>query len=192
MAYDKLMMQVPIDHLQQLEEMICTAEALPAGDMQSSNKALQLEWFYMSFHAKDQAKYAKSGQRLSSEMLESVAEDFANVFNLQVADSSLAKKRKHQIEQCMRLEMRRELCKRFNEKVRCATEQRYGGDSHHNRQGNRHHHHDSTWQDCNESSCRSNYDKHKKKQEDKTPSDQGDKVFKPCSMHRPKSKHTSE
>jgi hypothetical protein len=55
------MMQAPINHLEQFKEMICTAEALPAGDMQPPNKALKLEWFYMSFHAEDQAKYVKSG-----------------------------------------------------------------------------------------------------------------------------------
>jgi hypothetical protein len=32
----------------------------------------------------------------------------------------------------------------------------------------------------------------KKKQEDKIPSDRGNKAFKPCSTHRPKSKHTSK
>ncbi len=54
--------------------MICTAEALPVGDMQPPNKALQLKWFYMSFHSEDRAKNVKNGQRLSNEMLESVAE----------------------------------------------------------------------------------------------------------------------
>ncbi len=39
---------------------------------------------------------------------------------------------------------------------------------------------------------RHNYDKHKKKQEDNTPSDSSNKAFKPCSMHRPKSNHTSK
>jgi hypothetical protein len=37
------------------------AEALPAGDMQLPNMVLQLEWFYMSFHSEDQAKYVESG-----------------------------------------------------------------------------------------------------------------------------------
>jgi hypothetical protein len=38
------------------------AEALPAvGDMQPPNKALQLEWLYMSFHSKDHAKYIERG-----------------------------------------------------------------------------------------------------------------------------------
>jgi hypothetical protein len=62
--------------------MICMAEALPAGDMQPPNKALQLEWFYMSFHSEDRAKYVKSGQHLSNKMLETVAEYFENIFLL--------------------------------------------------------------------------------------------------------------
>ncbi len=71
--------------------------------MHPPNKALQLEWLYMSFHKEDRAKYVKSGQRLSNEMLKSVAEYFENIFNSQVADGSLAKKRERQIKQCVRL-----------------------------------------------------------------------------------------
>jgi hypothetical protein len=102
--------------------MICTAEALPMRDMQPPNKALQFEWFFMSFHAKDQAKYVKSGLRLSNETLESVTEYFENIFNLQVADGSLANKRERQIEQRMRRKMRHKLWKRFNKKGHRATE----------------------------------------------------------------------
>ncbi len=39
-VFQKPMMQVPTDHLWQFEEMIRTAEALPAGDMQPLNNAL--------------------------------------------------------------------------------------------------------------------------------------------------------
>jgi hypothetical protein len=168
------------------------AEALATGDMQPPNKALQLNWFYMSFHAKDQAKYVKSGQRFSNKTLESVTDYFENIFNLQVADSSLAKKRERQIEQRVRCKMRHKLWKRFKEKVCIATEQHQGGDGCHNRQGNRYHGHDYKCQDHYDSGCCSNYDKCKKKQEDKTPSDHCNKTFKPCSTHGPKSKHTSK
>jgi hypothetical protein len=102
--------------------MIHTAEALPAGDMQLPNKALQLKWFYMSFHCKDRAKYIESGQRLSNKTLESVAEYFENIFNSQVADGSLAKKHKQQIEQRVRCKMHQELRKQDDEKVRRVTE----------------------------------------------------------------------
>ncbi len=160
--------------------------------MHPPNKVLQLEWFYMSFHSEDRAKYVKSGQCLRNGMLKSVTEYFKNIFNSQVADGSLAKKRERQIEQRVRHEMRHKLCKRYNEKVRHVMEQRHGGDGHHSRQGNKYYCHDYKWQDHNNSGRRNNYDKPEKKQEDRTPSDCGDKAFKPCLVHGPKSKHTSE
>jgi hypothetical protein len=116
------MMQTPMEYLQRFEEMIRTAEALPAGDMHPPNQALQLEWFYMSFHKEDRAKYIESGRHLFEEMLKSLTEYFENIFNTLVADGSLAKKRKCQIKQRVRHEMRHELCKRYDEKVRHVTE----------------------------------------------------------------------
>ena len=65
--------------------MIRMAAALPAGDMHPPNQALQLEWFYMSFHKEDRAKYVESGQRLADETLKSLADYFDNIFNSQVA-----------------------------------------------------------------------------------------------------------
>ncbi len=186
------MMQAATKHLWQFEEMIRTAESLPAGYIQLPNKALILKWFYMSFHSEDCAKYVESGQSLSDKMLESVAEYFKNIFNLKVVDGSLAKKSKHQIKHPVRREMCHVLRKQYNKNVCHITEQRQGGDGRHSRQSNRYHCHNYKWQDCNHSSHCHNYDKHKKKQEDKTPSDCGDKAFKPCSMHGPKSKHTSK
>jgi hypothetical protein len=168
------------------------AEALPAGDMHPPNKALQLEWFYMSFHKEDREMYAKSVQCLRNEMLKSVAEYFKNIFNLQVADGSLAKKREHQIEQGVRRKMRHKLRKRFNEKVRRVTEQRHRGDDRHSRRGNKYYRHDYKWQDRDNSSHCNNYNECKKKWENRTPSDCSDKAFKPCLVHGPKSKHTSE
>jgi hypothetical protein len=170
--------------------MIWMAEALPAGDMHPPNQVLQLEWFYMSFHKEDRAKYIKSDQRLSNETLKSVAEYFENIFNLQVTDGSLAKKRKCQIEQRVRHKMCHELYKRYDKKVRLVTEQCHGGDGCHSRRGSKYHCHDYKWQDHNDSGCRDNYDKRNKKQENTTPSDRDDKAFKPCSVHGPKSKHT--
>jgi hypothetical protein len=140
--------------------MIWTAEAIPAGDTNPPSQALQLEWFYMSFHKEDRAKYVKSGRRLSNKTLESVAEYFENIFNLQLADGFLAKKRKRQIEQRVRWEMRHELCKRYNEKVHLVTEQHYRGDNRHSRQDSKYHHHNYKWQDHGDSGRRDNYDKH--------------------------------
>ncbi len=167
--------------------MIRMAEALPAGDMHPPNQALQLEWFYRSFHKEDRAKYIESGQHLSNEMLKSVAEYFENIFNLQVADGSLATKREHQIKQHVRCKMHHKLCKRYDKKVRLVTEWRHKGDGPHSRWGSKYHHHDYKWQDCNDSDYCDNYDKRNKKRENKTPSDRGNKAFKPCSVHGPKS-----
>jgi hypothetical protein len=122
-VFQKPMMGLPVEHLQQFEERIQMAEILlPAGDMHPPNKALQLEWFYMYFHKEDRAKYVESGRHLSNEMLKSVAEYFKNIFNLQVADGSLAKKRERQIKQCMRRKINHELRKWFHEKVHRVTE----------------------------------------------------------------------
>jgi hypothetical protein len=121
--FQKPMMQSPMKHLCQFEEMIWTAAALPAGDMHPSNQALQLEWFYTSFHKEDRAKYVESGQRLPDEMLKLLAEYFDNIFNSQVvADGSLAKKRECHIEQSVRRKMRHKLRKRYNEKVQQVME----------------------------------------------------------------------
>ncbi len=114
--------------------------------MHPPNKALQLEWCYMSFHSEDRAKYFKSGQRLSNKMLKSVPEFFKNIFKSQVADGSLAKKRNHQIEQCVRRKMRHELCKWYDEKV-CRVTERCRRDGCHSRQGNKYYRNNYKWQD---------------------------------------------
>jgi hypothetical protein len=69
-------------------------------------------------------------------------------------------------------------------------EQRHGCDCCHSRQSKTYYHHGYKWKDCNHSYHCHNYDKRKKKQEEKTPSDCSDKVFKSCPKHKPKSNHT--
>jgi hypothetical protein len=191
-VFQKLMMQKPMDHLQRFKEMIRMAEDLPAGDMHPPNQALQLEWFYMSFHTEDRAKYVESGRRLIEETLKSLAEYYENIFNTQVADGSLTKKRECQIKTCVKRNMCHELCKRFDEKVHHAAEKRYGGDNHCSRWPERNQRPNIKWQDCTNSDRCNTYDKRNKKQEDKIPAEHGNKAFKPCSVHEPKSKHTSE
>ncbi len=97
-----------------------------------------------------------------------------------------------QHEQRMRCKMRHKLHKRFDEEVHRVTVQRHKGDDCHSRQGNKYYRHNYKWQDCNGRSRCNNYDKCKKKRKNRIPSDCGDKVFTPCLMHGPKSKHTSE
>jgi hypothetical protein len=75
------MMQTPLENLQRFKEMIRTTKALPAGDMHPPNQALQLEWYYMSFHKEDRAKYVEGHRHLIDEMLELLAKYFENIFN---------------------------------------------------------------------------------------------------------------
>jgi hypothetical protein len=88
--------------------------------------------------------------------------------------------------------MHHERCKRFDEKVRHATERRYGGDNHRNRRPERYHRPNFKWQNRNNSNRRDTYDKRNKKQDEKIPAERNKKAFKPCLVHGPKSKHTSE
>ncbi len=73
--------------------MLCSAKALPAGDMPVPNNALKIEWFYMSFHQEDRNRYLESGRRLCDETLTTVAKYLNNIFNSQMADGSLTRSR---------------------------------------------------------------------------------------------------
>ncbi len=111
-------MTKPIDHLRRFEEMLCSAEALAAGNMPGPNDALMIEWFYMSFHQEDRNWYLESGRRLCDETLATVSEYFDNIYNSQMADGSLTKKREKQIEFRAKHELRHEMAKRYNDKIR--------------------------------------------------------------------------
>jgi hypothetical protein len=95
-VFQKPMMQKPKDHLQRFNEMIRMAETLLVGDMHPPNQVFQLERFYMSFHKEDRSKYVESGCPLVEERLESLVEYYENIYNPQVADGSLNNKRKCQ------------------------------------------------------------------------------------------------
>jgi hypothetical protein len=88
--------------------------------------------------------------------------------------------------------MRHELCKRLDEKVHHATERRYKGDNRRNRWPERFQRPNFKWQDCSNIDHRDTYNKCNKKQDDKIPAERNKKAFKPCLVHGPKSKHTSE
>jgi hypothetical protein len=102
------------------------------------------------------------------------------------------KKRECQIKQRVRRDMHHELCKRYNEKVRLVMEWHYGGDGRHNKRPDKYPCSNFKWQDCCNRNCCDTYDKCNKKRDDKTPPDCSNKEFKPCSVHGPMSKHTSE
>ncbi len=72
------------------------------------------------------------------------------------------------------------------------TEQCYGDGNRRNRRPERYHCPNFKWQNNGNSDCRDTYDKRDKKQDAKIPAERNKKAFKPCWVHKPKSKHTSE
>jgi hypothetical protein len=72
--------------------MLRIAELMPAGDIPPPNKALQVEWFYMTFHKTDRSEYVRSGRQLEDETIVSLAEYFERLFNARLLDGSLQKK----------------------------------------------------------------------------------------------------
>ncbi len=105
--------------------MLRSAEALPARDMPVLNDALKIEWFYMWFHQEDRNRHLESGRRLCDKTLAIVVEYFVNIFNSQMANGSLMKKREKQIEFHAKCELHHEMAKRYNDKIRHFANQRY-------------------------------------------------------------------
>jgi hypothetical protein len=103
----------PMDHLHHFQEMLRISELLPAGDIPPPNAALQVEWFYMSFHCSDRSEYVRSGQKLIDKTLDSLAEYFEAIFNARLKDGSLQLKREEQIRCSARNEMQQELEDRY-------------------------------------------------------------------------------
>ena len=80
-----------MDHLHQFKEILRISQMLPEGDIPTPNAALQVEWFYMSFHRSDCTEYLHSRRKLYNETLATLTEYFESVFDAQVADSTLRK-----------------------------------------------------------------------------------------------------
>ena len=71
----------PLDHLHRFKEMMRIAQMLPKGDIWTPNVALQVEWFYMTFHCSDCAKYLCCGHKLCNKTLASLTVYFESRFN---------------------------------------------------------------------------------------------------------------
>jgi hypothetical protein len=76
----KELLTSPLDHLHRFKEMLCITKLLPKGDIPMPNAALQVQWFYMSFHCSDHAEYVRSGCKLSDEMLQTPTKYFESIF----------------------------------------------------------------------------------------------------------------
>jgi hypothetical protein len=77
--------------------MLHILQMLPEGDIPTPNIALQVEWFYMSFHCNNRAEYLRSGRKLCDETLATLAEYFESNFNARVANGRLRKLRNEQV-----------------------------------------------------------------------------------------------
>jgi hypothetical protein len=192
--FQKAMMTKPIDHLCRFKEMLCLAEALLAGDMPMPNDALKVEWFYMSFHQEDCTRYLESRQRLCDKTLKTVAEYFDNIYNSQMADSLLTKKCEKQIEFCAKPELRHEMAKRYNNKIRNFANKCYGRNDHRHKRG---HSHCRTYDKSRpyKRDNRNHKSHYKRNNRDcKSLLERDNKAFKGqlCHIHGPKSQHSFE
>jgi len=114
----KDLMTSPMNHLHRFQEMLRIAELMPAGDIPPPNEALQVEWFYMTFHKTDRSEYVRSGRQLEDETIVSLAEYFERLFNARLLDGSLQKKREEQIRQSAQSELCHDLEERYKRKLR--------------------------------------------------------------------------
>jgi len=98
--------------------MLRIVQMLPEGDIPTPNAALQVEWFYMTFHRSDRAEYLRSGRKLCNEMLASLAAYFESGFNARVADGSLRKLHDEQVRVQAQNEYRHELQVQYHDKLK--------------------------------------------------------------------------
>ena len=70
----KDLMTSPMNHLHRFQEMLCIAELMPAGDIPMPNEALQVEWFYMTFHKNNRSEYVRFGCQLEDKTIVELAE----------------------------------------------------------------------------------------------------------------------
>jgi len=108
----------PLDHLHRFKEMLRIVQMLPEGDIPTPNVALQVEWFYMTFHRSDRAEYLRSGRKLCDETLASLTTYFKSGFDARVADGSLRKLRDEQARVQARNEYRHELQAWYHDKLK--------------------------------------------------------------------------
>jgi len=177
----------PMDHLHRFQEMLRIAELLPAGDIPPPNPALQVEWFYMTFHKSDRSEYVRSGRILADETIVTLAEYFERLFTARLLDGSLQQKRDDKIRRVAKSELRHELEERYKRKLRDVERHRAT------------HLHHRTWnreRDGGNYRDRDHRGSYAKQASTKDPR-VGDRKTKPegsiksfCPIHGPDSKHT--
>ena len=145
----------------------------------------------MSFHQEDHNGSLESGQCLCDETLATVAKYFNNIFNSQMADGSLTKKREKQIEFRAKCKLRHEMAKRYNDKIRHFANQRYGRDDRRHERGHSRH---QAFDKSRPYKCKDRDKSHYRRDDrtHKTLPKRKDKAFEgqPCHIHGPKSQHS--
>jgi hypothetical protein len=172
-----------LDHLHRFKEMLRITQMLPEGDIPMPNAALQVEWFYMTFHRSNRLEYLRSGRKLCDETLASLATYFESGFDARVADGTLRKLRNEQVCVKARNEYRHELQARYHDKLkRLANNRRRKQGWQRDRDGGSH---------GGKSRKRATHRERKPDARDhgkrKTAHEQAAK--KPCHVHGPEAKH---
>jgi hypothetical protein len=173
-----------LDHLHRFKEMLRIAQMLPEGDIPNPNAALQVEWFYMTFHRSNRAEYLRSGRKLCDETLATLAAYFKSGFDARVADGMIRKLRDKQVRVKARNEYRHELQACYHDKLKCLSNNRRRKYSwRRDRDGSNH---------GGKSRERTNHRERKPDARDygdrKTAHEQAAK--KPCHVHGPEAKHS--
>jgi len=107
-----------MNHLHRFQKMLRIVELMPTGNIPPPNKALQVEWFYMTFHKTDRSEYVRSGRQLEDKTIVLLAAFFKRLFNTRLLDGSLQKKREEQIRQSAQSKLRHDLEERYKHKLR--------------------------------------------------------------------------
>ncbi len=82
-------MTPPREYARRYKEMLHITGQLPPGEKQPPSEKLALQWYYMTYHRLDRAKYVKSRKKLARETIKSLTEYFQSLFAQRKADGSL-------------------------------------------------------------------------------------------------------
>jgi hypothetical protein len=120
----KALVTKPDDHLHRWEEMLRVVELLPVGDIEMPSAGLQVEWFYMTFHKTDRAKYVCSGRKLRDETLQTLTKYFELIYDTRMNDGHYCRQQVKKVRFDAKREMRHELKQRYSCKLRHFANER--------------------------------------------------------------------
>jgi hypothetical protein len=126
----KELLTSPFDHLHRFKEMLRITKLLPEGDLPTPNAALQVQWFYMSFHCSNHVEYVRSGRKLSNEILQTLAKYFESIFVAWISDGSIQRKYDKQLCLAAKHKLCYELDERYREKCKRLLESQERHSSH--------------------------------------------------------------